>query len=87
VQNGFPHTIYILLTLVLSLAHVYVSYDFAPSCFNVEFGKFLLVYGLLPKILLRPLSLFAFLLIIILLEETPALGLTGLFISPLSLLL
>lgn len=86
-QNGFPHTVYILLALVLSLTHVYVSYDFPPACLDVQLGKFLLAYRLLAKILLGPLSLLVLLLIIILLQEPSALGLAGLFISPLSLLL
>ena len=86
-QNGFSHTIYILFALVLSLTHIYVSYDFAPACFNVEFGKFLLVYCLLAEILLRPFCLFVVLLIIIFLEQPSALSLAGLFITPFFLLI
>lgn len=56
-QNSLTHTVDILLTLVLALAHVYIAYHLLPASNNVQTLQLLLQQLLLSNVLLSPLLL------------------------------
>lgn len=85
-QDRLTHAVCVLLALVLTLTHVYIGYDFAPVCLDVQLGQFLLADRFLAQILGRPLDLFLLFLSEIFLELPFPLSFASLLLLPFSFL-
>ena len=87
VQDGFAHTVDILIALMLPLSHIYISYDLAPSGLNVELGQFFLVNGFLSDVFCCPFDFFLLLTGIVFFQLAKSLSLTGFLFVPFAFLL
>ena len=85
-QDCLTHAVGVFLPLVLTLTHVYICYDFAPTCLHVELCEFLLADRLLPQVLSSPLDLLLLLAGEVLLELPSPLRLARLLLLPLPFL-
>ena len=86
VEDGFTHSVDILLALVLALTHVYARYHLLPAGLFVHLGQFLLVDGFLSQVFLGPLAFLLLLALEVLLQLAIALGLTRFLVAVLTVL-
>ena len=56
-QNGFPHTVYILWAFTLALTHVDIRYHLLPASLHVQTRYLLLINRLFTQVVLYPLAL------------------------------
>ena len=82
VHEGFSHSVDMLSSLVLSLAHVDVGDNLFPACLLVEFDQICPDLLLFANIVGSPLPFFLLFLISVLLELSPSLFLSLFLLLP-----